>query len=287
MVAERVDVRITTEDGTELGGWWYPAGQAKRPAIVVSHGFSVTKAMGLDGYARMFQEAGLHCVVYDHRGYGDSDGEPRCETYGWQQVHDMRDVITWLMSRDDVDESRIGLWGTSFSGGHAITVGALDRRVRAVVSQVPFLRGPDTYDLWVPRERQDRFAQRLDADRAARAGGAEPQTAVAAPPGSETDEWVASFGDDPPFENRITIRSFELIREYEPAQFVSRVAPTPLLMVIAAHDTQTPTAWQREAFELAGEPKELVTLDCRHYDPYVSHLEESATGARDWFTRWL
>jgi uncharacterized protein len=287
MAAERIDLRIPTGDGITLAGWWYSAGPQRGPAIVVSHGFSVTRAMGLDGYARVFQEAGFHCVVYDHRGYGDSDGAPRCETSGWQQVHDMRDVITWLTAREDVDPERIGLWGTSFAGGHALTVGALDRRVRAVVSQVPFVRGADTYDLWVPRDRQERFAARLDADRAARAAGSDPQTAVAAPEGSETAEWVATFGDPPPFENRVTIRSFEMIREYEPGQFISRVSPTPLLMVIAANDTQTPTEWQLEAFEHAGEPKELVTLQCRHYDPYVSHFQESAAAARDWYLRWL
>ena len=40
-----------------------------------------------------------------------------------------------------MDENRIGLWGTSFAGGHAIVLGATDRRLKAVVAQVPTIDG--------------------------------------------------------------------------------------------------------------------------------------------------
>lgn len=283
----RNDVRIPTGDGVELAGWSYqPQGPGPHPAVVLSHGFSALKVMGLDPVARALAEAGFVAVAYDHRNYGTSGGSVRHESDPWQQVHDMRDVITWVAARDDVDASRIGLWGTSYAGGHVLTATALDRRVAAVVSQVPLVRGNATYEAWVPERARERFAGRLVEDRAARARGEAPQTVKAATPGSETEEWVLAT-DDGTYANEVTLRSFELLREYEPEAFIARIAPTPLLMVIATNDTQTPTAWQREAFALAGEPKQLVELDCRHYDPYLSFLEPAVDAARSWFVTHL
>jgi len=89
------------------------------------------------------------------------------------------------------------------------------------------------------------------------------------------------------YPNEITLRSLDLMRSYEPMSFIKGVAPTPLLMVIADKDTQTPVVWQREAFELAGEPKKLVTLSGRHYDPYTRLLEESVETALGWFKNHL
>ena len=77
------------------------------------------------------------------------------------------------------------------------------------------------------------------------------------------------------------------MRGYEPISLISRIAPTPLLMIVADQDTQTPVAWQREAFELAGEPKKLVTLAGRHYDPYTLQLAASRQTALDWFQAHL
>lgn len=285
---ERQDVTVPTEDGVELHGWWYAgAGSGRRPVVVLSHGLSAIKAMGLAGYAECFQAAGLSCLVYDHRGYAASGGAPRHESDPWKQVHDLRDAISWVRNRDDVDPERVGIWGTSFSGGHVLTVAALDRRVKAVVSQVPFIRGEDTYRAWVPDERRASFEARMIADRDARARGEAPMTTRAAVPGTETDEWAKATDLDGTYANELTVRTFELLREYEPHTFVPRIAPTPLLMVIATRDTQTPTAWQREAFATAGEPKALVELDCRHYDPYTTYLAESSSAARDWFVRHL
>ena len=48
-------------------------------------------------------------------------------------------AIDYLVSRDDIDASRIGLVGTSQGGGMALAVTALDPRMKVVVAHVPFL----------------------------------------------------------------------------------------------------------------------------------------------------
>src|SRR5262249_57763647 len=86
--------------------------------------------------------AGTHhlgALVFDNRNFGASDGEPRQHIDPWRQVSDYRDAITYASTLPEVDETRIGIWGSSYSGAHVLVVGALDRRVKCVASQVPLI----------------------------------------------------------------------------------------------------------------------------------------------------
>jgi fermentation-respiration switch protein FrsA (DUF1100 family) len=168
-----------------------------------------------------------------------------------------------------------------------LVVAALDGRVKCAVSQVPLVSGRRTFEAWVPEASRQRFLDRLAADRDGRARGEPPGVTPAAIPGSETAEWAEAVDKDGTYGNEITLRSLDLLRSYEPISFISRIAPTPLLMIVADRDTQTPVAWQREAFELASEPKKLLTLAGRHYDPYTLLLQESRQAALDWFQTHL
>ena len=71
-------------------------------------------------------------LAYDHRNFGDSDGEPRQELDPWVQVRDYRHAITFAQTLDGVDPDRVGVWGSSYAGGHVLVVGAIDRRVGCV-----------------------------------------------------------------------------------------------------------------------------------------------------------
>jgi cephalosporin-C deacetylase-like acetyl esterase len=75
-------------------------------------------------------------LVYDNRNFGESDGEPRHEIVPSVQQSDYSDAITYAQSLDDVNADKIGIWGSSYSGGHVLLVGATDRRVKAVLGQV-------------------------------------------------------------------------------------------------------------------------------------------------------
>jgi uncharacterized protein len=139
----RKDIEFKTENGVTLRGWHYvPDGrQGKAPTIVMAHGFSAVKEMYLDRFAEAFAAAGLACVVFDNRNFGASDGEPRQEIDPWMQVRDYRDAITFAETLPETDAARIGIWGSSYSGGHVLVVGATDRRVKCVAAQVPLISG--------------------------------------------------------------------------------------------------------------------------------------------------
>jgi len=281
------DVRFPANGLTLAGRLYRPAGDGPHPIVVLSHGFSALMAMGLADYAHVFCEAGLACLAYDHRNFGDSEGAPRHEIDPWQQVADMRDAISYARSLPGIDAERLGLWGTSFAGGHALVVSALDRRVKSVVSQVPLVAGYDTLMSWVGSANWDKMQSRFAEDRDARYRGEAARVTKPARPGDQTSEWVTAIGAEQVYPNEITQRSLELLGSYEPAQFIARIAPTPLLMILATEDTQTPYAGQRAAFELAGEPRELVLLEGRHYAPYTTLFAPAANAARDWFLRYL
>src|ERR1039458_1259249 len=138
----RKDIDFKATDGTTLRGWHYlPDGSGKHATIVMAHGFSAVKEMYLDKFADAFAKAGFASLVYDNRNFGASDGQPRQEIDPWLQVRDYSDAITFALSLDQTDAARIGVWGSSYSGGHVLVVAAIDRRVKCVVSQAPFISG--------------------------------------------------------------------------------------------------------------------------------------------------
>jgi fermentation-respiration switch protein FrsA (DUF1100 family) len=295
----REDIEFDAE-GVTLRGWLYrPDGASgPLPTIVMAHGFSAVKEMYLDDFAEAFAEGGLGALVFDNRNFGASDGEPRQEIDPWAQVRDYRHAITYAQTRPEVDGGRIGVWGTSYSGGHVLVVGAIDQRVKCVVAQVPLVSGFRNIQRLV---RQDFLAPNraaMDADRAARYRGEPPAMvpvvdpdplAVSALPTPDSWEWFSETGKAraPAWKNEVTLRTVEMLMEYEPGAYLERISPTPLLMVVAALDHLTPSDLALEAYQRAREPKRLVLLPDAHFDAYVKAFDAASGAARDWFVEHL
>ena len=134
-------------EGAVLRGFLYRAarGNAPYPMVIMAHGTSATISMVADRYAEVFAAAGVSALLYDHRNFGLSDGEPRQEINPWVQCRGYRDAITYAATIADHDPARIGLWGDSYSAGGVFLVAAADPRVKAVVGQCPVFgaRPPD------------------------------------------------------------------------------------------------------------------------------------------------
>jgi pimeloyl-ACP methyl ester carboxylesterase len=136
VVFERVEFE---SEGATLRGRFYPA-RRRRPAtpvVVMAHGFSATITMTTDHYAEVFAAAGLAVLLYDHRNFGASGGDPRFEVNPWLQARGYRDAMDFAVTRPGVDDGRVALWGDSFSGAVVLVVAGVDERVAAVVAQVP------------------------------------------------------------------------------------------------------------------------------------------------------
>jgi uncharacterized protein len=296
----RQDIEFNAE-GTTLRGWLYTpdAGVRPFPTIVMAHGFSAVKEMYLDSFAQVFADAGFGALVFDNRNFGASDGEPRQEIDPWAQVRDYRHAITYATTRPEVDRDRIGVWGSSYSGGHALVVGAIDRRVKCVVSQVPLCSG---YRNILRLVRNDLIAQvraQFDQDREARFAGKPPAmipvvtadpAGQAALPTADSYKWFIETGNTraPAWKNEVTLRTVEMLMEYEPVTYVERISPTPLLMIIAAQDHLAVADEAFAAFNLAREPKKLVILPAGHFDAYIEPgFGITSKAASDWFAQHL
>jgi fermentation-respiration switch protein FrsA (DUF1100 family) len=295
----REDVEFDA-DGVRLRGWLYLPDDATRPvpAVVMAHGFSAVKEMYLDAYAEVFAEAGLAALVFDNRNFGASDGDPRQEIDPWAQVRDYRDAITWVRTRSEVDAERIGVWGSSYSGGHVLVLGAIDRRIKCVVSQVPLVSGWLNAQRLIRSDFMGQTRAMFDADREGRYEGKAPgmvavvdpdPSAPSALPTPDSWEWFSRTGETraPSWRNEVTLRSVELFTEYEPVAYVPYISPTPLLLMPAQNDVLTPTDLAIAAYEKAREPKKLQILPGGHFDAYVDGFDASGPAARDWFLQHL
>ncbi|MGA5200659.1 alpha/beta hydrolase [Streptomyces variegatus] len=293
------EIYVPVDDGIQLHTWLYRPSSASGPVpvITMAHGFAGMKYHGLDGYAQRFAAAGFAVVIHDHRGFGLSGGQPRRDIDPWRQLHDWRRVISFITTLEGIDPDRIGLWGSSYAGGHALVLAASDRRIKAVVSQVPTISGYEQSLRRIPVERRPVVAQFLAADDRAQLSG-EPATqlinsldrnTVSVYHNQEILEFEKNFPTPDGIEDdqRVTLRSTLKAQMYDPGIWAPRVAPTPLLMVVATNDVITPTDLAEAAFETAGEPKKLVHFDGGHFDAYASNLEETSGAALDWFAQHL
>ncbi len=295
----RRDVEFDAE-GVTLRGWHYLPSKTKKklPTIVMAHGFSATKEMYLDRFAEAFVDAGFGALVFDNRNFGASDGEPRQEIDPWEQVRDYRHAITYAQTLKEVDADRIGIWGSSYSGGHVIVVGAIDRRVKCVVGQVPLVSGHRNARRIVRADFVDAVGAMFDEDRANRYAGKPPAMipvvdadpmAPSALPTPDSWAWFSETGKTraPTWKNEVTLRSVEMFWEYEPGAYLPYVSPTPFCMIVARGDWLTVCDLAIEAYESAREPKQLVILPGGHFDAYVAGFDGASGAATDWFVQHL
>jgi len=296
----RKDIEFPATDGTILRRWHYlPDGRpGKHPTIVMAHGFSAVKEMYLDKYAESFAQAGFASVAYDNRNFGASDGLPRQEIDPWLQIRDYSDAITFAQCLSETDAERIGVWGSSYSGGHVLVVAAIDRRVKCVVSQVPVISGSQGLRRLVRADFISRLNAQLAEDRRNRAAGKPPAmvpvvdenpTAVSASPTADSYKWYWETHKSRAlsWRNEVTLRTLEYGFGYEPGSYIGNISPTPLLLIVAVKDHLAVSDLAIKAYEQAYEPKKLVLLPGGHFDAYVEEFDQSCQPACEWFANHL
>jgi len=299
-MAKRMEVRFKVEGGVELAAWLYEpedGGKASLPAISMAHGFAGSRWHGLPRFAEAFAAAGFIVLLHDHRSFGLSGGEPRQDVDPWRQIEDWRYALSYLEALPRVDAGRIGIWGTSYAGGHVLVLAATDPRISCVVSQVPTISGYQQGLRRVVPDAVAEFEASLTDDVRAQARGEAPRmqaiasTDRATPAAYRGEDAVAFYlqpvGEEAHWENTVTVRSSRWARSYEPGNWVSRIGPKPLLMVLATHDPLTLTDLGLEAFERAHEPKKLVMISGGHFEPYLGSFPISSQAAVDWFRQHL
>jgi uncharacterized protein len=266
------------------------------PVVVAAHGWAMTADGDLQDYAAQIAARGIGVLTFDFRRLGRSDGTPRQDLDPWAQVEDYRRAISYVRDRAEFDRNRIGVWGSSYSGGHVLVVAAIDPRVSCVVSQVPMING------WAAgvirstpaalRDLNDRFI--ADHENVTRGGELDVIQTVAsddvpvAYAGPDSYSYMTDEGRrSQTWRNFTTLRSIERARAYNPGSYIERIAPKPLLMIVASGDEIGPTRLQQDAYQRALDPKQLLLVPGGHYAVYEDQFRTCATAAADWFQRHL
>ncbi|GAB3800732.1 alpha/beta hydrolase [Spirosoma humi] len=289
-------VKYLSEGSTITALLYTPERAGKLPAIVMAHGYGLTKEAYIDRFAERFAAYGFVVVLFDYRNFGESEGLPRQEVNPFLQIDDFKNSITFATTLSYVDAEKIGIWGTSYAGGNVIVTAATDRRVKCVVAQVPTISGYENTNRKAPAEKSHLFWKAVQEDRIGRLHGKEammkklvgrPEDNPIYPTQESRAYYEGAIRLSPYFKNEVTFRSTEYSRMYEPGVYITQISPTPLLMVVALTDVVTPTDLILKAYERALEPKKLFTVQGGHFSVYLDHFEQTSQQAVDFFLEHL
>ena len=261
----------------------------KRPGIVLCHGFTCIKELILPDYASRFARAGFVSLIFDYRGFGESEGK-RGNLIPHEQVTDIRNAISFLQLQKEVDSQRMALWGTSFGAANAIYTAGIDKRIKVIVSQVGF---GDVERILKKRSLEELqvLAKFFEEDRKTRI--LTGKSATISPLQILNDEGSVIFFTEaikqfPTLKCELPLEAVEAIYEYKPESVVDKIFPSALLLIAAEKDVVTPVEESKILFEKAKEPKKLATFPIGHYDIYTGeYFDKSVQLAIDWFKQYL
>jgi dienelactone hydrolase len=247
----------------------------KLPTILMAHGWGGVKA-SLRPDAVVFAKAGYLVVTFDYRGWGESDargGKFHGQAQEVREVVDPLDfgadwlnAIHWVAGEPRCDIQRLGLWGSSFSGGLVVWAAARDERVRATHSQVPALDGR-----WVVGNDAERRRTYAEATRRARGEIGYP------PPGATAIGKLKG----------VPIRA--RFMDYAPVEDIQRAPHCAMQFVIAEKEELVDNREHGiKAYERARGPKNLATIPkITHYGIYLEARERAQKLAVEWFDKYL
>jgi cephalosporin-C deacetylase-like acetyl esterase len=285
-------VSFKTRDNISLRGWFYIPKNHPAPCIIMTHGFSALKEHYLSKFAEVFASAGMCVLMYDNRNFGESDGEPRFEVNPELQVRDLSDAIFYVQTKSCVDATRIGLWGTSFSGGNVIVAAGMDNRIKCIVAEVPFVKGHHEFLKTIRPDLWEIIQKKYAADLKARAEGKLPAMTpvVTSDPTKSVvmkqREAYDFFTSLPEWKNQVTLKSVQMSGDYAPINYIAKIN-IPVLFIIADQDTICLTDLGLNAFEKITSPKKCVMIEGHHFSVYHEKFDISANEACEWFKQWL
>jgi dipeptidyl aminopeptidase/acylaminoacyl peptidase len=281
-------------EGSRLSALWRTPDEASGPLRAVIQGpgwLGLKDARLYVRYHEALTAAGFGVLVFDYRGFGDSEGDRSRISFAGQLV-DLINGVSYLTSRDDVDAEAIGVFGTGGTGGgNAVLLAAADPRIKAAVSQVPVADGED----WLHRMRSEyewlAFLQGLDDDRKERAATGKgrlvhPREEIMVPTAERRATSVKGDVDDR-IPTAISLSAADEILIYRPIDAARRLA-TPLLVVAVEGDATTPTDHAVQLFDAATGPRELIMQrHTTHYAAYDQYWEQVTPRIVAWFDTHL
>ena len=267
-------------------------GSQRCPGVILCQGYAGIKESLMPAVAERLSREGYVTLRFDYRGFGESEG-PRYRLIPLEQIEDIRNGLTCLGVRDEVDPGRLAIWGTSFGGAHATYAAAVDDRVRGIVSAV----GVGDGERWLHCLRREwewqKFLKELAEDRDQRVLSGESRRVhpyhimETTPEGWEF--WKETVAANPDRgEAEIPLECADAIIEYRP-ESVAHQMTCPALYVSAELDALTPLNEQQSLFQRSPEPKRYVVMPAvDHHGIYKEpHLTRLLDLSVAWFDEHL
>jgi pimeloyl-ACP methyl ester carboxylesterase len=295
--------RITTWAGEELAATLVmPRAEAGKacPAILLCQGLSGVRNAVLPELARMFAERGFASLRFDYLGCGESDGEP-----GWVdpalRSRQAAMALAWLIGREGIDPTRIGVYGHSYGGQTAISLAAGDPRLSAVVA----VSGPGSGSELLRASRAGwdwiAFRKELEDERAAVANGSRPRMVDVNEllPFSPTfmEKWSrlvadgdgTSAIDSTPELPRYYLLSADRMLEAEPAADALRLGGCPVLMINGVDDDVVPLETVEPVYRAVPGPKRWIRMPGADHNTLDAGegLRSAGEHAASWFETHL
>ncbi len=217
---DRLDLEFAS-GADSCAAWLYPAAAAADASavVVMAHGLSGTRRDRLGPFAERFAAAGFAALLFDHRGFGDSGGEADLFSPP-RQLEDWRAAIELARSLPGIDASRVVTFGSSMGGGNALAAAAVDRRVAAAISQVPFLDIVRQAHRSSPAVVARMLAAAVGGRHLPAVGQPHEAALINAPGGEEGWRRVVAAGEESRWRNRVSSR-WLLGRPFRPARHAS------------------------------------------------------------------
>jgi dipeptidyl aminopeptidase/acylaminoacyl peptidase len=283
-------------EGFKLQGDLYlpdhiPAGD-KRSGIVLCHGYTGVKDLYLPDNARVLNEAGYVVLAFDYKGWGQSEGPPsRLAPYS--RVADVQAALTFLGLQPEVGEDRLGIYGTSYGGATVVWTGAVDQRVKCIVSTVGVgdgrrwmrsVRRPDEWHDLLQRSKADREKRVIDGKSAF-----VERSEILLADRQSAELAAAARRNNPAAINTLPMEYVDETLEFNAEWVVDKIAPRPILFITTDDDRLVPPEESQALYARAGEPKRLVTLKgFGHYEVYVEPaFSQVMSETLAWFRKYL
>jgi alpha-beta hydrolase superfamily lysophospholipase len=263
-----------------------------RAAVLLCHGYTGVKDLYLPDNAASLNQAGYVAMTFDYKGWGDSEGT-RNRLAPYSRVMDVQAAMTYLGCQPEVDEERIGLYGTSYGGATVSWVGAVDQRAKCIVSVVGVGHGAR----WMSRVRRvDEWFDLLERsaeDRVKRATTGEleyvDRSDILLPDRQSAELAAAARRNNPAAVGTIPIEYVDDTIGFNPEWIVDKISPRPILFITSDNDRLVLPEESEQLYAHAKDPKKLVMLKgYGHYEVYNEPaFSEVMAPTLDWFRQYL
>ena len=258
----------------------------ENPAIIVGHPMGAVKEQSANLYATKMAEQGFVAMSLDLSFWGESEGEPRNAVSPDLYAEDFSAAVDFLGTQPFVDRERIGVLGICGSGGFSVSAAKIDPRMRAIATVSMYDMGGvsrDGLQHSLSLEQRKQFIAEAIEQRYAEFNGGDTQytggTVHELP--EDTPEVQREFfdfyrtprgeytprGGTPETTTHPTLTSNLKFMNFYPLEDIESISPRPMLFITG--ETAHSREFSEDAYQRAGEPKELVVVPgAGHVDLY-------------------